>query len=78
MGECRIKKFWFLFFIFTGFVSVCGCETVNAIRAGDITMQDFIGMVKLKDTDTNKINYDPDADKKETNKADGWVRKNLW
>jgi len=88
MGKMMVKKTRWFFAIFAILALISGCETVDAIRTGDIKMRDIGYMIGLGITgDIDKENtvrgITGDIDKENTvwekiKKADTWFQQNLW
>ena len=90
MGKMMVKKMRWFFAIFAILALISGCETVDAIRTGDIKMRDIGHMIELGITgDIEKENTIWETAKGAGTaiakgagtalmRADKWMQKNLW
>ncbi len=80
MLKDTVKKLNSFLFVFVILVLISGCETIEAIRTGDIKMRDIGHMIELGIANTREIG---DIEKENTiwekiKKADTWFQQNLW
>ncbi len=79
-NEKRDDKKINLFFILLTIIFISGCETISAIKTGNITSNDMLNMVRLRNSSTEKTASIKTENTvlKNIKKTDSWIQQNLW
>ncbi len=79
-NEKRDGKKINLFFILLAIIFISGCETISAIKTGNITSNDMLNMVRLRNSSTEKTASIKTENTvlKNIKKTDSWIQQNLW
>ena len=83
MRRSMVRKLGLLFVIFIFLVFVSGCETVGAVKTGDIKMRDLVQIVKLGTGPTRPFHQVRGADGQvpgvfNFQKINDWIQTNFW
>ena len=77
MGNACLQKILWVMLIFGLLAAASGCETVGAMKAGEIKMEDFVQMTMATlpgPTSTGRQN----AGAQDCSGLDAWFKNNLW
>jgi len=77
MCSACFRKIVFMLLILVLLAATAGCETMGAMKAGDITMEDFIQMAQAT-LPRPRENPAVAGKQQDENGIDGWFKTNLW